>query len=156
MTKGSTIGGLSPINWKVVSSLGAAWGNKKTCRKKGWFISTSILPLSVCPLKEVIQETTEGPEMLPYSRLLGAVEEVLISATSHRFTGEGTDLLENVGFRSFISTIKCRSKSSLFQPSQKSQRGWWQQDICNMNVREYKSWLKRDASPHLLCLFISF
>lgn len=43
--------------------------------------------------------------MLPYSKLLGAVEEVLISAISHRFTGEGVDLLETMGFRPLISTV---------------------------------------------------
>lgn len=42
----------------------------------------------------------------------------------------------------------------LFQPSQKSQRGWLQQNIHNIRARECKSRLKRDASSHLFwCLF---
>lgn len=35
-----------------------------------------------------------------------------------------------------------------------SQKGWSQQNICNMNAGEHKPWIERDASPHSLwCLF---
>jgi len=42
------------------------------------------------------------------------VEEMLISAISHRLTGEGADLLETVGLRPLISTVRCCPKFSFY------------------------------------------
>lgn len=39
---------------------------------------------------------------------------MLIPATSHRFTGEGVDLLKTMGLRPLNSAVRCCLKSSLF------------------------------------------